>query len=478
MARGLEWTINMGDGTSKVLVSECTSGSRILRGLQGFVMGFVSKIGGFFQRAWRLGVNEPKKVIHCVKVGLALSLVSLFYYMRPLYEGVGGNAMWAVMTVVVVFEYTVGASLCKCVNRATGTFLAGALGVGVHWVASHSGERFEPIILQGSVFLLATAATFSRFIPSIKARFDYGAMIFILTFSLVSVSGYRVEKLFELAHHRLSTIAIGTSICLITTMLFCPVWAGTELHNLIKNNMEKLSDSLDGCVTDYFTTNKTETSDKRLQGYKCALNSKATEESLANFARWEPAHGGFNFGHPWKEYVKVGASLRSCAYCIEALNGSINSEAKAPDALKNHLSHFCMRLSSKSSAVMKELAAVIATMKKSTKIDFMVEEMRSAVQELEGALKSLSKQPIQAKIGEAAVTLQPIVVTLVEVVPLVTVSSLLIEIAARTEKLAGDVSELAEKAEFEAETAEEAKKAQNSKGQENEDDEMMTLQKV
>lgn len=92
----------------------------------------------------------------------------------------------------------------------------------------------------------AAAATFSRFIPSIKARFDYGAMIFILTFSLVSVSGYRVEKLFEMAHHRLSTIAIGTSICIITTMVFCPVWAGTELHNLIKNNMEKLSDSLDG----------------------------------------------------------------------------------------------------------------------------------------------------------------------------------------------------------------------------------------
>lgn len=105
--RGVEWTINVADGTSKTLVPECSSGSRIWRGLQGFM----SKMGGFFQRAWRIGVNEPKKFMHCVKVGLALSLVSLFYYMRPLYEGVGGNAMWAIMTVVVVFEYTVGRSL-------------------------------------------------------------------------------------------------------------------------------------------------------------------------------------------------------------------------------------------------------------------------------------------------------------------------------------------------------------------------------
>ena len=96
------------------------------------------------------------------------------------------------------------------------------------------------------IFLAASAATFSRFIPSIKARFDYGAMIFILTFSLVSVSGYRVGELFELAQTRFSTIAIGTTICILTSMLFWPVWAGTELHLLITRNTEKLADSLDG----------------------------------------------------------------------------------------------------------------------------------------------------------------------------------------------------------------------------------------
>lgn len=92
----------------------------------------------------------------------------------------------------------------------------------------------------------ASAATFSRFIPSVKARFDYGAVIFILTFSLVSVSGYRVTELFMLAQQRLSTIGIGTSLCILVTMLFCPIWAGCELHCLIHQNMEKLADSLEG----------------------------------------------------------------------------------------------------------------------------------------------------------------------------------------------------------------------------------------
>ena len=30
---------------------------------------------------------------------------------KPLYDGVGGNAMWAVMTVVVVMEFTVGEAI-------------------------------------------------------------------------------------------------------------------------------------------------------------------------------------------------------------------------------------------------------------------------------------------------------------------------------------------------------------------------------
>lgn len=76
--------------------------------------------------------------------------------------------------------------------------------------------------------------------------FDYGAMIFILTFSIVAISGYRVDKLFDLAHQRISTIIIGTSLCILVIMLVCPIWSGQELHSLTVRNMDKLSDSLDG----------------------------------------------------------------------------------------------------------------------------------------------------------------------------------------------------------------------------------------
>lgn len=107
-ASGLEWRIKVADGSSKTLAPETGIGSRMLLGLKGLIVDLVMKLWKFLKQSWDLGHNDPRKVIHCLKVGAALTVVSLFYYMKPLYEGVGGNAMWAVMTVVVVFENTVG----------------------------------------------------------------------------------------------------------------------------------------------------------------------------------------------------------------------------------------------------------------------------------------------------------------------------------------------------------------------------------
>lgn len=66
-------------------------------------------------------------------------------------------------------------------------------------------------------------------------------------------------------------------------MLFYPVWAGYELHSLINRNLDKLADSLDGCVAEYFQDEEVASKDntsKKNQGYKCVLNSKGTEESM------------------------------------------------------------------------------------------------------------------------------------------------------------------------------------------------------
>ncbi|GMJ13755.1 hypothetical protein like AT4G00910 [Hibiscus trionum] len=449
---GVEWRIRVADGSSVVPVSDIGFARKVWLRAKGLVSCLGLNVWMFLKKAWDIGANDPRKVIHCLKVGLALTLVSLFYFMRPLYDGVGGNAMWAVMTVVLVFEPNVGATLYKCLNRMFATFLAGFLAFGVHWIASQSGDRFEPFVVGASVFLLASMATFSRFIPSVKSLFDYGAMIFILTFSFVAVSGYRVDKLFDFAHQRISTIFIGTSLCILVIILVCPIWCGQELHGLTVRNMDKLADSLNGCVAQYFTNIKGE-DDKKVQGYKCVLSSKASEDSMANFARWEPSHGQFNFRHPWKQYQKIGASMRSCAYCIEALNSCTNKENKAAESIKKHLSTSCLKVSSTSSSVIRELAETVKKMKTSPTIFMFVGEMNRAVEQLRNDLKSLSRLLDLSTTAENKEHETPLAeatgsVSFMEIIPVVTLASILIDIAARTEALVGSVEELAKLADF------------------------------
>lgn len=99
VVKEVEWRVKGEDGSLERGGFAC---------MRAFTAGLVLKLCKFVKKAWELGMNDPRKFIHCLKVGIALTAVSLFYYLKPLYDGVGRNAMWAVMTVIVVFEYTAG----------------------------------------------------------------------------------------------------------------------------------------------------------------------------------------------------------------------------------------------------------------------------------------------------------------------------------------------------------------------------------
>lgn len=396
----IEWKITVPEG---VLELKPVAGKGLPnRVLQKILQVFIRWKSGFIslcKMAWKLGADDPRRIFHSIKVGIAVALVSLFYFMHPLFESVGGMAVWAIMTVVVIFEFTAGATLSKGLNRILATLLGGILAVGVNYVADLAGHRAEPIILGGGVFILSTSSTFARFFPKIKARYDYGVLIFILTFSFMAISGYRVDNLIRVAYQRLATIIIGCILCMLISLLICPIWAGEDLHKLIIHNLEGLAGSLEGCVTAYFKESLEEDTDNDnpSMGYKCVLNSKASEESLTNFARWEPPHGQFGFGYPWKQYITIGARMRYCAYCVEALNGCLNSEIQAPYFLREHLRIPCMNIVTESSKVMVELAESIKTMTRITNIDLMIDRLNRAVEELQNYLMSQPELFIDSK---------------------------------------------------------------------------------
>ena len=54
---------------------------------------------------------------------------------------------FATFFFLIFSQFSVGATLGKGLNRMLATLSAGALGVGVHHLATLSGEKGEPIVL-------------------------------------------------------------------------------------------------------------------------------------------------------------------------------------------------------------------------------------------------------------------------------------------------------------------------------------------
>jgi len=109
-------------------------------------------------------------------------------------------------------------------------------------------------LIVGGVRDAAATVTFVRFIPAMKARYDYGLLIFILTFCLISISSYREDEVIEMAHQRLTTIIIGSFVALVICICICPVWIGENLHNRAATNMEKLGNFLEGIYIYIYTS--------------------------------------------------------------------------------------------------------------------------------------------------------------------------------------------------------------------------------
>ncbi|KAK6128424.1 hypothetical protein DH2020_037836 [Rehmannia glutinosa] len=357
----------------------------------------VNVVSGAAKEAKKLGEEDPRRIVHSLKVGLAITVVSLLYYFDFLYEGFGVSAMWAVITVVVVFEFSVGATLGRGVNRGIATLLGGALGVGAHRLASFTGGEIQCVILGVSVFLIATVVTFIRFFPKLKARYDYGLLIFILTFCLITVSGSRDDEVIEMAHRRLSTVLVGGSATLFISLFIFPNWAGEDLHKLTASNIEKLGIFLEGFGHVYFHVQNYE-NQASLDEYKTVLNFKAIEDSLVNFAKWEPSHD------------------------------TVRNSKQDPRIMH--------KMSTECGYALREVAMVIKTMTCSLSADHHIVNAKTTTEKLISMLKT----------GLWADT------DLVDIIPAITDASLLIEIVSCIVKITDSVHELATLPKFKSST--------------------------
>ncbi|KAL2322913.1 hypothetical protein Fmac_027292 [Flemingia macrophylla] len=327
-------------------------------------------------RVWKMGREDPKRVIHAFKVGLSLTLVSLLYLLDPSFEGIGENVMWAIMTVVVVFEFTVDLFISASTRKLVHEMRSGQL------YAKGSTEDWEPCQQDYLHFLLN------------MLQVDLAASLKLfsleLPFSSLVLQPVMVDDVAKLAHERFYTIAIGCAICLLMSLLVFPNWSGEGLHKSTSSKLEDLAKSIEACVNEYFygeieTSSDKNSSENIYEGYRAVLDSKSTDETLALHASWEPRH--LCQKSPWQQYVKVGAVLRQFGYTVVALHGCLKTEIKTPQSVRVLFKDPCIRLASEVSKVLIELAKSIRNRQHCAQ-EMLSNNLQEALQDLNTAIKS------------------------------------------------------------------------------------------
>ncbi|KAL9249699.1 Aluminum-activated malate transporter 12-like protein [Drosera capensis] len=368
-----------------------------------------TKLGLLWRTILKVGLEDPRRVIHSFKVGLSLSLVSLLYLMEPLFKGIGQNAIWAVVTVVVVLEFTAGATLCKGVNRGFGTLVAGTLAFLIEFITNEFGRVAHAIFIVAAVFLIGAASTYMRFIPYIKKNYDYGVIIFILTFNMITVSSYRIEDVIKIARMRVYMIMIGCGVCLFVSLFVFPFWSGDDLHTSTISKLERLAIAIQACVDEYFNdqSDSSQATDEHSDEdpiHTAVMDSKHMDEMLALYASWEPRYAWLGYRSPWKQYVELGDTLRHFGYYVVVLQGCLQTEIQAtsdisfginianmtPRSVRVMFKDPCIRLAEEVSRVLMELANSIRH-RQHCSPEILSDHLHQVLHDLDTALKSHPK---------------------------------------------------------------------------------------
>ncbi|CAI5481086.1 unnamed protein product [Closterium sp. Yama58-4] len=292
-------------------------------------------------RLWSLGARQiadiranPKLVSLGVKSGIAATLAAVVCVLEDPIPDLSEIGIWAVVTVDLVFEPTVGSSLGKGVNRTAGTLLAAVLAFGVNHATPHLGD-VKPLFLAILVFLGSVIPTYYRYRPPFKDTWSYSFLMMSLTFHILILSGYRHEEKFYYPLARLVMIMLGFTSVGLVHIFILPTYSGDLLHKLVVSRLRLVATELDRCGENCVLENSSTGSVMTV----CSdiLFCQADVVKHLSAIQFEPPHGKFFHGYPWKAYCQVLASLQNLALTVITMDSSRHAVFQGYTSLEQDL---------------------------------------------------------------------------------------------------------------------------------------------
>ncbi|OIS95773.1 PREDICTED: aluminum-activated malate transporter 9-like [Nicotiana attenuata] len=361
---------------------------------------FFNNLQDFAKKAIEMGRNDPRKIIFSLKMGFALSFVSLLiFWKKP--NDIAQFAIWAILTVLVMFEFSIGATLIKGFNRGLGTFCAGMLAFIFAQLALWAGER-ERVVIVVSIFIVAFFGSYLKLYPTM-APYEYGYRVFILTYCILIVAGNRTREYNVAICTRLALIALGAGICLLINISIYPIWSGEDLHRLVVKNFMDLANSLEGCINGYLSCveHDRDANDSEYNGYKSVIESTGREQTLLGFAIWEPPHGRYRMHkNLWRDFVKLSSALRHCAFMVMALHGCIQSEIQAPPEKRKVFRNELKRVGANAAKVLRELGTKLDKLEMLDSHENILKEVHETAQHLQKKIDHKSYILVNSKSWE------------------------------------------------------------------------------